>query len=81
MQALRQQVLGREKEKMRLKFHLASLAGNNIDICPNSTELAKELSRRSLSLMKKARKEKEMGKRALLYLRPKKKKEFFIGWI
>lgn len=50
---------------MRLKFHLASLAGNNIAICPNSTEFAKELSRRSLSLMKKAREEKQMRKRAL----------------
>lgn len=69
MQALRQQVLRREKLKIRFKFHLACLAGNNIAICPNSTELAKELSRRSLSLMKKAREEKEMRKRALLYLR------------
>lgn len=56
MQALRQQVLRREKQKRRLKFHLACLAGNNIAICQNSTELAKELSRGSPSLIKKARK-------------------------
>ena len=65
MQALRQQVLRRDKSKMRFKFQLACLAGNNIAICPNSTEFAKELSRRSLSLMKKAREEKQMRKRAL----------------
>jgi len=79
MQALRQQVLRREKWKIRLKFHLACLAGNNIAICQNSTELAKELSRGSPSLIKKAIKEKQMRKSALFEIRIGQKKEFLFG--
>ena len=59
--------------------NMACLAGNNIAICQNSTELAKELSRGSPSLIKKAIKEKQMRKSALFEIRIGQKKEFLFG--
>jgi hypothetical protein len=59
------------------------LAGNNIAICQNSTELAKELSRGSPSLIKKARKEKQMRKSALFEMKlglAGKKKGISFRW-